>query len=176
MLYPKVSHFSGKPVIFQSWQCRVRGMISSGGWFSFECHEAGTNLSAGKTGFWFWFYLVFFFLLMGDALFSFSMWKFQESHKATGCASTARGAAPSSLVAAGRVSPSPGTPRNGQGGKPGTTEAPFLGKAGARRFLPSRCPRADAAAAGDSQRAGERLPQLLAPHQPLISLLHSPMD
>lgn len=162
-------------MIFQSWQCRVRGMISSRGWFPFECHEAGTNLSARKTGFWFWF-CIFFFLLMGDALFSFSMWKLRGSHKAAGCASTARGAAPCSPMAAGRVSPSAGTPRNGQGGKPGTSEAPFLGKAGARCFLPSRCPRADAAAAGDSQRAGEHLPRPLAPHQPLISLLHSPMD
>lgn len=106
----------------------------------------------------------------------FSMWKLWESHKATGSASTAGGAAPSSPVAAGWVSLSLGTPRSGHGGKPGTNEPPFLGKAGARHFLPSRCPRADAAAAGDSRRAGERLPRPLAPHQPLISLLHFPMD
>lgn len=62
--------------------------------------------------------------------------------------------------------PRSGDPQDGQEGKPGTNEAPFLGKAGARHFLPSRCPRADAAAAGDSQRAGERLPSSPAPYLP----------
>lgn len=173
MLHPKVSHFLRQAGDFPELAVQGERDDKQGG-FPLNATKQERICQQGKQDFGFGF--VFFFLLMGDALFSFSMWKLRGSHKAAGCASTARGAAPSSPMAAGRVSPSAGTPRNGQGGKPGTTEAPFLGKAGARRFLPSRCPRADAAAAGDSQRAGERLPRPLAPHQPLISLLHSPMD
>lgn len=122
-------------------------MISTRGWFPFECHGAGTNLSAKKTGFYFFFFPPFngrctFFLfyveVVGKPQIHWICFNKQCvcSFQPDGC----------------RVAePKPGDPQECHGGKPGTNETPSLGKAGARRFLPSRCPRADAAAAGDSR-------------------------
>lgn len=60
------------------------------------------------------------------------------------------------MVAVGRLAPNPGTPKSRLRGKPGTNDPPFFRKAGERRFLPrADVTAADAAAAGDSRRAGE---------------------
>lgn len=158
-------------MIFRSRQRGVGGMISTRGWFPFECHGAGTNLSAKKTGFYFFF---FFSLLMGDALFSFSMWKLWESHKATGSASTSSGSAPSSPMAAEWPNPSLGTPRSvTEGNQAPTKPLPW------ERLAHGASCRADVPGRMQLRRAiagGRRASSPLAPHQPLISLLHSPMD
>lgn len=136
-------------------------MISSRGRFPFECHEAGTNLSARKTGFYF-----FFFLLMEDAFFFFSLWKSYESCKTSGSASRQRRPGEMLLPALGQGSEGPGQLRGEWPQVQGPPRASAEGSWVQTNPLSSERPvsdascladvtTADAAAAGDSRRAGE---------------------
>lgn len=145
-------------------------MISSRGWFPFECHEAGTNLSARKTGF------LFSFNVRGScAKATKPLGLLPGGDGREGCsfqpsAKEARGWG-------GSVAQRPGDPRERARREASRKRTPFLQK-GWQAALPAEqmSPRRMQLRQAIAGRQASRLPRPLAPHQPLISPAHSPMN